>query len=81
LRTFIDKNEAHWVRPDMELQINETQVYMVQIRYRQDPFEAKITRSNKGLEIAFEQPQKSVAKGQFAAWFLGDELIGSGVMS
>ena len=34
-----------------------------------------------GLFIIFEEWMSSIAGGQFAAWYIGDELIGSGVIS
>jgi tRNA-specific 2-thiouridylase len=30
--------------------------------------------------MVFDQPQTAIAAGQFAAWYLKDELIGSGVI-
>jgi tRNA-uridine 2-sulfurtransferase len=35
----------------------------------------------QGLFIIFEDAQRGVAAGQFAAWYNGDELIGSGIIS
>jgi tRNA-specific 2-thiouridylase len=35
----------------------------------------------KGMYLAFEEPQSAITEGQFAAWYIGDELIGSGVIS
>ncbi|RZJ37797.1 MAG: hypothetical protein EOO18_04900, partial [Chryseobacterium sp.] len=29
----------------------------------------------------FENPQSAIAEGQFAAWYIDDELIGSGVIA
>jgi len=34
-----------------------------------------------GLYIVFDRPQRGIAPGQFAAWYLGDELVGSGVIN
>tara|TARA_X000000950_G_scaffold223751_1_gene269615 strand:+ start:174 stop:1337 length:1164 start_codon:yes stop_codon:yes gene_type:complete len=78
----IHAEEAHWVRPDRELAIGESaEALQVRIRYRQ-PFQAAtITRHKTHYEIAFAQPQSGVAAGQFAAWYDGDECIGSGVIA
>ncbi|MDR3328881.1 MAG: tRNA 2-thiouridine(34) synthase MnmA, partial [Prevotellaceae bacterium] len=35
----------------------------------------------EGIYVAFDQPQRGVAAGQFAAWYEGDELVGSGVIA
>ena len=77
----IHAEEAHWVRPDRELAIGEsTEALQVRIRYRQPLQAAIITRYEKHYEIAFVRPQSGVAAGQFAAWYDGDECIGSGVI-
>jgi tRNA-specific 2-thiouridylase len=34
-----------------------------------------------GMYISFEEPQSAITEGQFAAWYLDDELVGSGVIS
>jgi len=79
--TFIDNKDIHWVREDLKLKEGESLDCLVQIRYRQAPFEAKINKTVQGLEVHFMEPQKAVAPGQFAAWFQKNELLGSGVMS
>ena len=77
----IHADEAHWVRPDRELVIGEsTEALQVRIRYRQPLQAATITRHETHYEIAFACPQSGVAAGQFAAWYDGDECIGSGVI-
>jgi len=34
-----------------------------------------------GLYVDFEQNQSAIQEGQFVAWYIGDELVGSGVIS
>jgi tRNA-specific 2-thiouridylase len=34
-----------------------------------------------GLYILFDQLQRGIAAGQFAAWYYDDEVVGSGVIS
>ena len=78
----IHADEAHWIRPDRELAIGESmETLQVRIRYRQPLQAATITRHETHYEIAFAQPQSGVAAGQFAAWYDGDECIGSGVIA
>jgi tRNA-specific 2-thiouridylase len=31
--------------------------------------------------MEFEEAQSAIAEGQFAAWYIGEELLGSGVIS
>ncbi|HRT84151.1 MAG TPA: hypothetical protein P5523_05880, partial [Bacteroidales bacterium] len=33
-----------------------------------------------GLYIIFDLPQRSVTPGQFAVWYDGEEMLGSGVI-
>jgi tRNA-uridine 2-sulfurtransferase len=73
--------EAHWIRPDLEMKNGEYRNYMVRIRYRQPLQEARIFCREKGYYIIFENPQRGIAPGQYAAWYEGDELVGSGVIS
>ncbi|MCF1191273.1 tRNA 2-thiouridine(34) synthase MnmA [Mangrovimonas sp. AS39] len=78
---FIKNDEVHWVREDLKLPIDGTMEVMARIRYRQKLQEAKLYQVDSGLYIEFVEPQSAITEGQFAAWYLGDELIGSGVIS
>jgi len=78
---LINPKEIHWTRNDLELQLGETKEYKVRIRYRQPLESALLIRKKEGLYIIFGRKQKGIAAGQFAAWYEGDELIGSGVIS
>ncbi|WP_417368400.1 tRNA 2-thiouridine(34) synthase MnmA [Flavobacterium beibuense] len=78
---FIQGNEVHWVREDLTLKDGETMEVMVRIRYRQPLQKATLHMFDNGMYIAFEEPQSAITEGQFAAWYIGDELIGSGVIS
>jgi len=73
--------DVHWVRPDCELAVGSSAPYSVRIRYRQALVPAVLRAAEGGTWIEFSQPMKSVAPGQFAAWYNGDELIGSGVIN
>ncbi|MNK06494.1 tRNA-specific 2-thiouridylase MnmA [compost metagenome] len=78
---FVQENEIHWVREDMTLKDGETMEAMVRIRYRQPLQKATLHKFDNGMYISFEEPQSAITEGQFAAWYIGDELIGSGVIS
>lgn len=76
------KNEyIHFVKQTDEMVNGDQKEYQIRIRYRQKLFQARLVKTNEGLEIFFNQPQKAIAKGQFAAWYEKDVLIGSGVIS
>ncbi len=74
-------SEIHWVRRDLAMQIGESRDYLVRIRYRQALQEGTLHMTNSGLYITFKEPQRGVAAGQFAAWYDGAELLGSGVIN
>ncbi|MDO6492061.1 MAG: tRNA 2-thiouridine(34) synthase MnmA [Cellulophaga sp.] len=78
---FVSNEELHWVRTDMALQVDETMEVMARIRYRQALQKATLYKVDAGLYVDFEEEQSAMAEGQFVAWHIGDELIGSGVIS
>ena len=77
---FIKNNDVHWVRPDLALNDGEKKEFLVRIRYRQELQKATLFKEKEGLYILFNELQKGISPGQFAAWYSDDELIGSGVI-
>jgi len=77
---FIASKDIHRVRPDLKMHPGDERRASVRIRYRQPLQDATLYRMRDGMYILFEQPQRSIAPGQFAAWYDGDELTGSGVI-
>jgi len=78
---FISKQEIHWVRPDLKVEIGKSIYISVRIRYRQPLQKAELYMQKDGIYLVFEQAQRGITSGQFAAFYLDDELIGSGVIS
>ena len=78
---FITNDELHWIREDLELEDGQTMIVKARIRYRQILEDATLHKVDKGLYVVFENPQSAITEGQFAAWYLGDELVGSGVIA
>lgn len=76
----IQKDEIHWIRPDLRLEPGQSDKYLVRIRYRQELQKAKLIMKEDGLYIIFEESQRGITSGQFAAWYKDDELLGSGVI-
>ena len=76
----IDNSEVHWVEPCEALQVGEQRKLKVRIRYRQPLEDATLIQHEDALYILFDQPQRGIAGGQFAAWYEGERLIGSGVI-
>ena len=77
----IENSEVHWVREDLRLQNGESMKVKARIRYRQTLEEATLYLFEESFYIEFENPQSAIAEGQFAAWYVGEELLGSGVIS
>jgi tRNA-specific 2-thiouridylase len=78
---FIRQEEVHWIRPDLTLQAGENLEVAARIRYRQPLQTATLYQEAEGLYVEFAEPQKGITPGQFAAWYLGNELVGSGVIT
>ena len=78
---FIEKEEVHWIRNDLALANGESMEVMARIRYRQPLQKAVLHQFENRMYVSFEDPQSAITEGQFAAWYIGDELVGSGVIS
>ena len=76
----INPDEIHWIRPDLEMETGRQWRLCVRIRYRQRLEEATLVRRQSGLYIYFDRPQRGITPGQFAVWYDGDEMLGSGVI-
>ena len=73
--------EVHWVDGNDTMRVGESREYMVRIRYRQPLQQAELICREDGLYLLFAQPQRGIAAGQFAAWYDGEVLVGSGVIN
>lgn len=78
---FIVKEEVHWVRDDLRLMVGEELEVMARIRYRQSLEKARLYMMDTGMYVVFENNQSAITEGQFVAWYIEDELVGSGVIS
>lgn len=78
---FIKTKDIHWIREDLELNQDDIKEFYLRIRYRQPLQKATLFMKEEGLYIVFDQPQRGITPGQFAAWYSSqNELIGSGVI-
>jgi len=75
---FIKASDVHWIRPDMTMRPGECRDYLVRIRYRQPLQNARLFAREEGYYIIFDKSQRGITPGQFAAWYDGEELLGSG---
>ncbi|MBN1597408.1 MAG: tRNA 2-thiouridine(34) synthase MnmA [Bacteroidales bacterium] len=77
---FIPRDEIHWIRSDLEMKTGEIREYLVRVRYRQALQKACLHCVESGIYILFEDMQRGITSGQFAAWYDDEELVGSGVI-
>ena len=77
----INPEEIHWIRTDLTMKPGENRRYRVRIRYRQPLQSATLIMRESGLYILFDHPQRGISPGQFAVWYDGEEMLGSGVIS
>ncbi len=78
---FITNDEIHFIRKDLQLNENEILQVKARIRYRQPLEKATLYKVKDGMYVQFDTMQSAITEGQFVAWYLDDELIGSGVIS
>ena len=73
-------HEIHWTDPSQAMRTGERRRYAVRIRYRQPLQQATLFCRDEGMYILFDEPQRGMAAGQFAAWYDGEVLAGSGTI-
>ncbi|ANW95506.1 tRNA(5-methylaminomethyl-2-thiouridylate)-methyltransferase [Wenyingzhuangia fucanilytica] len=78
---FVSNEELHWIREDLALEIGDSMEVLARIRYRQPLEKATLYQVPNGMYVEFENPQSAIQEGQFVAWHLEDELLGSGVIA
>jgi len=76
----IQGDDIHWVRDDLKMHPGESKDFSIRIRYRQPLQKGTLFMEKDCLYILFEKSQRGITPGQFAAWYSGDEVIGSGVI-
>ena len=73
----IKREECHWIRKDLKIDVGEKKDFLIRTRYRQNLIPGKLIMKSDYLFIEFREQVKSITSGQFAAWYLKNELIGS----
>ncbi len=78
---FVASENMHWIRHDLKMKPGEKRDFDIRIRYRQPLEKGTIHVKEDGAWFLFDDEQRGITSGQFAAWYLDDELIGSGVIA
>lgn len=69
----LDLPEVHYIRPCYELHDGDVRRVRVRIRYRQPLQGAVLIMRPSGLFVVFDEPQRSITPGQFAAVHLSED--------
>jgi len=77
----VKKENIHWIREDLKIDIDTPTVYDSRIRYRQKLTPCSINSNEFGLKVSFKEIQRGITPGQFISWYKNDELIGSGIIN
>ena len=77
----LNTSEVHWVNPYRTLSVGDVLPVKARLRYRQPLQDAVLYCKSEGFYLRFSTPQRGVTPGQFAAWYDGQELLGSAPVS
>tara|TARA_B100000508_G_scaffold141026_1_gene145260 strand:- start:33092 stop:34270 length:1179 start_codon:yes stop_codon:yes gene_type:complete len=77
----IEEGSITYTNPSYSLKQGETRSYKFRIRYRQPLQTGRITVTDNGVFVLFDEFQRGITPGQFCAFYDGEELIGSGVIA
>ncbi|MGI9527289.1 MAG: tRNA 2-thiouridine(34) synthase MnmA [Weeksellaceae bacterium] len=78
---YVSSEEVHWIREDLRLNNGESMDVEARVRYRQKLRKAILYQTQSGLYVQFGEALSAITPGQFVAWYEGEELLGSGVIS
>lgn len=77
----IENQDVHWINLKYRINNGDQLMCMARIRYRQPLRPVTLIQKESGLYLLFTEKQKGITPGQFAAWYIDEELIGSGVIA
>ena len=78
---LVRREEVHWIDPYCAVDVGTSRRVEARLRYRQPLQGATLHSEPEGVYLEFDTPQRGVTPGQFAAWYHGAELLGSGPVS
>ena len=77
---FIQSEDFHYVTQNFVLELNKPREVLLKIRYRQALQKGTLVKKENGYYVLFSTLIKGITPGQFAAFYLEDELVASGVI-
>jgi len=76
----IQDQDFNFLNPNYSFNTLNGNKYSLRIRYRQAYQDGTVVVNDDGVFILFDKKQRGITPGQFAAIYLNDELIASGVI-
>jgi len=76
----LEKESFNWINSS-NLDLKNSLNCLVRIRYRQPLQKAKLIQKSDEFYILFDQKQRGITPGQFASFYIDNELIGSAVIN
>ena len=76
----LEKESFNWIQSILQFDLKNGLVADFRIRYRQQLQKGILLEKDKEFYILFEKKQKGMTSGQFAAWYLNNELICSAII-
>lgn len=74
-RTVLHLADVHWLAGEPPRLPGR---FLVQLRYRHQATPAEVAGAGEGLRVVCDLPQRAITPGQFAVFYEGDEVAGSG---
>lgn len=72
---------ATWISKIAEKKALDDKALSVKIRYRHVQAACSIGKEKTSLKVIFKKPQRAVTPGQYAVFYLKDEVLGGGIIT
>ena len=76
----LENESFNWIQSKNQFDLKDGLSADFRIRYRQPLQKGILIEKNSEFYILFESKQKGITPGQFAAWYINNELIGSAII-
>lgn len=76
----INSSDISWIEPYKAIPENTLLDIKARVRYRQPLQDAVLINAGNAHYLWFYKEQRGITSGQFAAWYMENELLGSGVI-
>ena len=76
----INKDDFHYISKHHNDKSLDGLTLSIMVRYRQSFQEGSLHVKEDGYYVLFKEKQRGITPGQFAAFYINDELIASGVI-